>query len=116
MRANNTVYLFDITEVQNPNTGIIEKQVQTITKLQAEVSPVGSNTFWQSSSENIQLLYSVQINARMYRKQKYIGFRDYEGFRVYQIHNVGKGEALHLLKLNVKSTEEALEELVADAI
>lgn len=117
MKINGFVKLFDITEDQSIETGVIIKTPLKVTSISAEISPVGANTYWQGSSEKTELIYTVQVQSRSYKDQKYIAFKDRAGtMKIYQIHNVAKGESLQYLKLNCKVTQENLEELIAYVI
>jgi hypothetical protein len=117
MRVNGCVKLFDVVENQTLDSGIMTKSPIKITSLNAEISPVGANTYWAGSSERTELLYTVQMHERSYKDQKYIAFKNRNKVtQIFQIHNVAKGESLHLIKLNCKNTEESLEELIESVI
>lgn len=116
MKANTTIWLFNFEESQDEINGTRTKIALLVTKVQAEKSPVGTQSYWDASSNHIQLAYTIQMIERAYKLQKYVYFRDKGIGRVFEVNNVGKGESEQFIKLYVKNTHEDLEGMIENVI
>ena len=117
MRKNATIYLFNVEQVQDPDTGERVKTVQSVVRVQGSVGPTGSSTYWQAQAANVQLRGTIQIQNRVYNKQKYIYFKENGQGQVYSCNSTAKAEDEHLIKVNYEDVkEEGMKELIEDAI
>ena len=117
MRINTTIYLFNIVQVQDLNTGERVKTIKSVVRVQGSVGPTGSSTYWRAQAANVQLRGTIQIQNRVYNKQKYIYFKENGQGQVYRCNSTAKAEDEHLIKVNYEDVkEEGMKELIEDAI
>lgn len=117
MRKNATIYLFNVEQVQNQDTGERVKTVQSVVRVQGSIGPTGSVTYWQAQAANVQLRGTIVIQHRVYKQQKYIYFKDNGQGLVYQSNSVARAEDEHLIKINYEDVkEDGMKELIEDAI
>lgn len=109
-----TIYLFNTIEVQDENSGLIEKTVTNKRKALGIVSQVGANAFWNATSNQIELSYQIEIQSDLFQMQKYAAFRNFGSLEIYEIFNTGKGSRPNLITLNVRKTSEEIEGGIED--
>jgi hypothetical protein len=103
MRVNTVIYLVEVVQVQDPDTGTRTQEITGVSEIMAQKSQVGYNTYWQAAQAKIDLNCSVEIIARSYKKQKYLVIFNEGAREQYEIYNVANGSALHTIKLNLKA-------------
>lgn len=107
-----TIYLFNINQVQNQNTGKRENVVEKTAKIIGEIGQVGTTTFWNATSENIALSHTVQINYKSFDNEKYLAFRSKGKIKVLTVNNTAAGIKPHLIKIHCTETKKDIEDMI----
>lgn len=102
MGFNNLIYLVDIDQVLDVNTGKNKLQIVRQTAVYADRQEVGMNEYYSAIGSNINLSATYEIPANSYHGEKYIITSDKKQF---EISRVGKGRSLSYLRLPVKSVQ-----------
>ena len=118
MRKNATIYLFNVTQQQNQETGERTKTIEGVIRVQGSVGPTGSTTYWQAQAANIELRGTILIQHRVYKKQQYLYFKDIHGQgQVYKRNSEARAEDEHLIKINYEDVKETdIKELIENVI
>lgn len=99
MGFNNLVYLVDIDQVLDVNTGKNTLQIVRKNPVYADRQEVGMDEYYSAIGSNISLSATYEIPASSYHGEKYIVTPDKKQF---EISRVGKGRSLAYLRLPVK--------------
>lgn len=103
MGFNNRVFLVDIEQVLDVNTGKNKMQITRETTVYADRQEVGMDEYYASIGNNITLSASYEIPAHSYHGEKYILTGDRK--HLFEISRVGKGRSLAYLRLPVKAVQ-----------
>ena len=103
MGFNTKVYLVDVDQVLDVNTGKNKLQIIRETAVYADRQEVGMEEYYSAVGNNISLSASYEIPAHSYHGEKYIVTGDRK--TQYEISRVGKGRNLSLLRLPVKAVQ-----------
>lgn len=104
-----TIFLLQVSDVQNPDTGVRTKTITGVRKMFAEVTNVGTITQMQAVA--VGTLYSNQIELRekAYKGEAYVAFKSDGSIQVYDIKTTVKGRTSEYRKLNVQKTKDIIE-------
>ena len=100
MPFNTKIYLVDIDQVLDIETGKNKLQIVRETPVYADRQEVGMDEYYASIGNNITLTASYEIPAHTYHGEKYIVTADRK--HQFEISRVGKGRSLAYLRLPVK--------------
>lgn len=100
---NDKIYLVDIDQVLDINTGKNKLQIVRETPVYADRQEVGMDEYYASIGNNITLSASYEIPAHSYHGEKYILTGDRK--QLFEISRVGKGRNLSYLRLPVKAVQ-----------
>lgn len=100
MGFNSRIYLIDIEQVLDINTGKNKMKITRETTVYADRQEVGMDEYYASIGNNITLSASYEIPAHTYHGEKYILTGDRK--QLFEISRVGKGRSLSYLRLPVK--------------
>lgn len=103
MPFNTKIFLVDVDQVLDINTGKNKLQIVRETPVYADKQEVGMDEYYASIGNNITLSASYEIPANSYHGEKYIITGDRK--RQYEISRVGKGRSLSYLRLPVKAVQ-----------
>jgi hypothetical protein len=103
MGFSDLIYLVDIDQVLDINTGKNKLQITRETPVYADRQEVGMEEYYSAIGNNITLSASYEIPASSYHGEKYIitGDRKHQ----FEISRVGKGRNLSYLRLPVKAVQ-----------
>lgn len=104
MPFNNKVFLVDIEQVLDVNTGKNKMQIIHETTVYADRQEVGMDEYYASIGNNITLSASYEIPTHSYHGEKYILTGDRK--HLFEISRVGKGRSLSYLRLPVKAVKD----------
>lgn len=99
MGFNTKIYLVDVDQVLDINTGKNKLQITRETAVYADRQEVGMEEYYSAVGSNINLSATYEIPAGAYHGEKYIITKDKKQFEIYR---VGKGRSLGYLRLPVK--------------
>lgn len=102
MGFNNLIYLVDIDQVLDKESGKNKLQIVRQTAVYADRQEVGMNEYYSAIGSNINLSATYEIPAGAYHGEKYIITKDKKQF---EISRVGKGRSLAYLRLPVKAVQ-----------
>jgi hypothetical protein len=100
---NNLIYLVDIDQVLDVNTGKNKLQIVRETPVYADRQEVGMDEYYSAIGSSITLSATYEIPAGSYHGEKYIITGDRK--KQFEISRVGKGRSLAYLRLPVKSVQ-----------
>lgn len=103
MPFNTKIFLVDVDQVLDIETGKNKLQIVRETPVYADKQEVGMDEYYASIGNNITLSASYEIPANAYHGEKYIITSDRK--RQYEISRVGKGRSLSYLRLPVKAVQ-----------
>ena len=103
MKFSDKVFLVDIEQVLDIDTGKNKMQIIRETTVYADRQEVGMDEYYASIGNNIILSASYEIPAHMYHGEKYILTGDRK--HLFEISRVGKGRSLSYLRLPVKAVQ-----------
>ena len=103
MGFNNLVYLVDIDQVLDIETGKNKLQIVRETPVYADHQEVGMDKYYSAIGSNIVLSASYEIPAQSYHGEKYLITGDRK--KQFEISRVGKGRSLAYLRLPVKAVQ-----------
>lgn len=103
MGFNNLIYLVDIDQVLDVNTGKNKLQIVRETSVYADRQEVGMDEYYSAIGSNINLSATYEIPAGSYHGEKYIITGDRK--KQFEISRVGKGRSLAYLRLPVKAVQ-----------
>lgn len=104
MGFNDKIFLVDIDQVLDINTGKNKLQIVRETPVYADRKEVGMDEYYASIGNNITLTATYEIPASYYHGEKYIITADRK--HQYEISRVGKGRNLAYLRLPVKAVRD----------
>jgi hypothetical protein len=98
------IYLVDIDQVLNVETGKNKLQIVNETRVFADKQEVGMNEYYASIGNSITLSAVYEIPAHAYHGEKYLITGDRK--KQFEISRVGKGRTLAYLRLPVKAVQK----------
>lgn len=103
MGFNDLIYLVDIDQVLDVNTGKNKLQIVRENAVYADRQEVGMNEYYSAIGSSINLSATYEIPAEAYHGEKYIITADRK--RQFEISRVGKGRSPSYLRLPVKAVQ-----------
>lgn len=103
MGFSDLVYLVDIDQVLNVESGKNKLQITRETAVYADRQEVGMEEYYSAIGNNIVLSASYEIPAEFYHGEKYLLTGDRK--KQFEISRVGKGRSLAYLRLPVKAVQ-----------
>lgn len=103
MPFNTKIFLVDVDQVLDIETGKNKLQIVGETPVYADRQEVGMDEYYASIGNNITLTASYEIPAHAYHGEKYIVTADRK--HQFEISRVGKGRSLAYLRLPVKAVQ-----------
>ena len=104
MPFNDLIYLIDIDQVLDVESGKNKLEIVRETAVFADKQEVGLNEYYSAIGSKISLSATYEIPALMYHGEKYILTADRK--KQFEISRVGKGRTLAYLKLPVKDVQK----------
>lgn len=101
MAFNNKIFLVDIDQVTNIETGKNTIQVVRETPVFADRQEVGLEEYTSAAASKIVLIASFEIPVHQYHGEKYILANNKT--KQYEIHRAGKGRNPAYIRLPVKA-------------
>ena len=103
MRFNDLIFLVDIDQVLDVQTGKNKLQIVRETPVYADRQEVGMDEYYSAIGSNINLSATYEIPASYYHGEKYLITGDRK--KQFEISRVGKGRSLAYLRLPVKAVQ-----------
>lgn len=104
MPFNDLIYLIDIDQVLDIESGKNKLEIVKETPVFADRQEVGMDEYYSAIGSKISLSATYEIPARMYHGEKYILTGDRK--KQFEISRVGKGRSLSYLRLPVKVVQK----------
>lgn len=103
------IYLLNVSDVQNPDTGIRSKAVSSFRKVFADVTNVGSIIQITATAAGTILSNQVELRQKAYKGETYVAYKNDGEITLYEVKTTVKGKSPEFIKLNVQKSKIDIE-------